>query len=353
MLYLGWANLSAQDHDTKVVLITLDGLRWQELFIGADPELVTNNTYVHDTTGLKGLFWRNSPKERRAVLLPFIWEEVVKMGQIHGNRNLGSKVDLTNSMRFSYPGYNEILTGKADDERINSNDKTNNPNITILEIANKDVRYQGRVGAFGSWDVFPYIVNEKRSGVPVNAGFELAEGNDLTSNEQLLNLMQPKVPSPWSTVRLDAFTHYYAMEFMKKTHPNLIYIAFGETDDFAHDGNYEAYLKSAHATDTMIKELWEFCQVDNFYKDNTLFLITTDHGRGTMPLDTWKSHGDLVEGTGQVWLIAFGKGVSSIGEVSSAEQLHSSQLAPTILKALNLEITKMKDIGNTLKLGEN
>ena len=65
--------------------------------------------------------------------MPFFWKEVTKMGQLHGNRNLGNKVDLTNTMWFSYPGYNEILSGKADDSRINSNDKIPNPNTTILE----------------------------------------------------------------------------------------------------------------------------------------------------------------------------------------------------------------------------
>jgi len=83
----------------------MDGLRWQELFSGADSLLVANKAYVNDTTGLKEHFWRDSPIERREALFPFLRNEVSKMGQIHGNRNLGSKVDLTNKMWFSYPGY--------------------------------------------------------------------------------------------------------------------------------------------------------------------------------------------------------------------------------------------------------
>lgn len=203
----------------NVILITMDGLRWQELFSGSDSLLVANKEYVNDTTNLKKHFWRNSPNERRETLFPFLWKEVSKMGQIHGNRNLGSKVDLTNKMWFSYPGYSEILTGKADDNRIDSNAKINNPNTTILEIANNDIRYKDKVAAFGSWDVFPYIINEERSGVPVNAGFELAKGNDLTDREKFLNELQPKVPSPWGSVRLDAFTHHFALEHMKKKIP--------------------------------------------------------------------------------------------------------------------------------------
>lgn len=343
---------TAQESNKKVVLITLDGLRWQELFSGADPLLVTNSNYVNDTTELKNSFWRDSSTERREVLFPFLWKEVVKMGQIHGNRNLGSQVDLTNKMWFSYPGYNEILTGKADDARIDSNDKIPNPNQTILEIANQDLRYKGKVAAFGSWDVFPYIVNEERSGVPVNAGFELATGNDLTKREQFLNELQPAVPSPWSTVRLDAFTHHYALEHMKKNHPELVYIAYGETDDFAHGGHYDAYLKSANTTDTFIKELWSFTQSDSFYKDNTIFIISTDHGRGTDPLETWTGHGKEVKNAGGVWLIAFGSGIESIGEISQKEQHYSNQIAPTIAKILGLKNENNTLPGKPLKIVE-
>jgi hypothetical protein len=343
-------HLNAQTDNTKVVLITLDGLRWQELFSGADPLLIANTDFVHDTTALNEKFWRDSPMERRQFLFPFLWSHVAEKGQLHGNRNLDSKIDLTNTMWFSYPGYNEILTGRADDDRITSNDKVPNPNKTVLELANEDPRYAGKVAAFGSWDVFPYIVNEERSGVPVNAGFELAVGEDLTAREKFLNQLQPKVPSPWGTVRLDAFTHYYAVEHIKKSHPELIYIAYGETDDFAHDGEYDAYLNAAQNTDSLIKELWELTQSDPFYKDNTLFLITTDHGRGTEPLATWKGHGSHVNGAGEVWLIAFGKGVSAKGEVSKTEQLFSNQIAPTILKVLDLKNGTSKTNGKLLQL---
>ncbi|THV61008.1 phosphoglyceromutase [Flagellimonas alvinocaridis] len=339
---------NAQDsNNTKVILITLDGFRWQELFTGADSLLVTNKEYVHNPDMLKNTYWRDTPKERREVLLPFVWGQVSKMGQLHGNRNLDSKVNLTNTMWFSYPGYNEILTGTADDARITSNDKMNNPNTTILERYHNSPKGKGKVAAFGSWDVFPYIINEERSGIPVNAGFESATKN-LNEREKFLNQLQEQIPSPWGSVRLDAFTHHYALEHMKKEHPNLVYISYGETDDFAHDGDYQSYLKSAHNTDALIKELWEFAQEDEFYKGQTVFLITTDHGRGTQPLDTWRSHGSKINGAGQVWLIAFGKDVRALGEMEN-EQLYSNQIAPTVLQLL--DIPMVKEIkGSPLKL---
>lgn len=331
----------------KVVLITLDGYRWQELFTGADSLLVGHKDYVHNANEVKKTFWRNSPEERRKVLMPFLWGAVAKMGQLRGNRILGNKVDLTNSMLFSYPGYNEILTGKADDQRIRSNDKIPNPNTTVLERFNATDTGKGRVAAFGSWDVFPYIINEERSGVPVNAGFEPAKEN-LNEREKFLNHLQRQIPSPWSSVRLDAFTHHYALEYMNKEHPRLVYIAYGETDDFAHEGDYQAYLKSAHNTDTLIKEVWELTQQDEFYRDDTVFIITTDHGRGVSPIKSWKDHGGHINGAGQVWVAAFGKGIPAKGEVGVVEQLYSNQIAPTIMQLLGLPIDSAEVAGNPI-----
>lgn len=338
---LSFGQESSTEATPKVILITIDGFRWQELFSGADKDLISNNLYVQYPNQLKDQFWDDNPVERRNKLMPFVWSSINEIGQIHGNRSVGSKMDLTNEYWFSYPGYSEILTGKAD-KRIQSNDKINNPNITILELANSLPQYNGKVGAFGSWDVFPFIINEERSGIKVNAGFKIAEGFDLTNKEKFLNELQAKIPKPWYSVRHDAFTHYYALEYMKRTHPNLIFIAYGETDDFAHDGDYEAYLKSAHTTDSFINELWNFVESDSFYKGNTTFIITTDHGRGTIPLKTWTGHGKEIIGADEVWIIAFGNGVKPLGVIKSKEQLYSNQIAASIAKLLNIEVDKTK-----------
>lgn len=322
---------NAQDTDNqKLIIITLDGLRWQELFTGADAKLIGNENYVSDSLSLKNKFWRDTPEERREVLMPFVWNEIVEIGRIHGNRTYDSKMNLTNDMWFSYPGYNEILTGNPDDKRIDSNSKIPNPNVTILEKLNKSNEYLGKVAAFGSWDVFPFIVNEQRSGVYVNAGFEPAKGENLTKIEQFLNKAQPNTPSPWGSVRLDMFTHNYALEYMKRLHPDVVYIAYGETDDFAHNGNYQAYLNSAHSTDQFLEELWSYTQSNPYYRGRTTFILTTDHGRGTEPLDTWRSHGTDIEGADEVWLMAYGAEIEALGEVKDDEQLYTPVLVEMV-----------------------
>ncbi len=335
-----WQGVSAQKAD-NIFIITLDGLRWQEVFSGADSLLVNDSGYTDDPKMLADEFWDKNPKTRREKLMPFFWQTIAAEGQLHGNRKQGSKVNCTNKMWFSYPGYSEILCGFADDEKIMSNNKIDNPNVTVLEYLNKRKDFTGRVAAFASWDVFSFIINSKRSGIPVNDGFKKAEG-DLTEIESFLNKIQDEIRGPWETVRLDVFTHHYSLEYIRKEKPRVVYLAYGETDDWAHEGDYDQYLYSARQTDAYIKELWEYVQSDSFYKNKTALIITTDHGRGTIPKDQWRSHGSDVPGGGQTWVAAIGTGVPSLGEVNGEEQLFQNQIAKTAATLLGVDYNQPK-----------
>ena len=342
------------DNSPKVVLVTLDGVRWQEVFSGIDSVLMTDHEYVKDTMALKKTFWNSNPINRREVLMPFLWSTVKNKGQIYGNRTMGNYVNVANNHWFSYPGYSEILTGIVDDKRINSNDKINNPNVTILETVNQ--QYPTKVGAFGSWDVFPFIINRERAGIPINAGFEHATGGNLSEVEKNLNKFQDETPSPWSSVRLDVFTHNYALEYLKKEEPKLLYVAYGESDDFAHDGEYDAYIHAIKRSDEFIKELWNTLQSNPYYKDKTTLIITTDHGRGTMPLETWKHHGNklkyhgeefTIKGSDETWLAVIGPEYKALGEVKEKNQLYNKQIAKTVGDLLDVNT---KGIANALDL---
>ncbi len=338
-------NLSTKKIDeNKVVWITLDGFRWQELFGGADSLLLNNKNFVYDIEKSKNEFFRPTRDERRKTLLPFIWNTAVKEGVICGNRWKGSKVNLTNSKHFSYPGYNEILCGFADDENVISNDKIYNKNVTVLEKIYKDTISHNSVLAVGSWDVFPYIINDKRSGIPINAGYSSSLSKKPSPTEKVLDKVQKETHKRWDGVRFDVFTHNYALEALKNQKPCLIYIAYGETDDFAHDGEYDAYLKAAHRTDQFIKELWDYVQSDHFYKGKTTFIVTTDHGRGTgvEEKNTWRHHNSEIKGCDETWFMIFGNKAPKKGECKSPSQYYSNQLAKTVADILEVKIDDAK-----------
>jgi hypothetical protein len=337
VLLLVMLDASAQSPlETKhVILITLDGLRWQEVFTGADGDLVSDDNFVDDPAVMLQRYWDDDPALRRQLLMPFFWSVIAEQGQLYGNRAHGSHVDVTNEHWFSYPGYNEILTGFADN-RIDSNDKINNTNVTVLEFVNEQAGFRDSVAAFGSWDVFPYIINEQRSGIPVNAGYEFASNDRLSHTEIVLNELQAQIPGPWPTVRFDAFTHRYAMEHLRQYAPRFLYVAYGETDDFAHDGKYDAYLDSARRTDEFIEQIWNWLQSDERYRETTTMFITTDHGRGTEPRTAWEGHGTDVDGSNQIWFAAIGPDTAPLGEIRSQGQYYQNQFASTLAAFLDL-----------------
>jgi hypothetical protein len=312
----------------NVIIITFDGLRWQEVFGGLDEAILKDKTYTSDSASLKKAFWADTPEERRKKLLPFFWNTVAQQGQLHGNRTAGSNVNVKNRYWFSYPGYNEIFTGYPD-TLVNSNDKNPNKNVTVLEYLNGQAALKGKIAAFTSWNVFDAIFNESRAKFPVSSGFDPVQQSSPTF--ALLNDMQQHSYKPFGDdVRPDMLTYYSAKEYIKAKGPRVVYIAFDETDDYAHGGRYDQYIQSAHLTDQWIGNLWETIQAMPQYRNKTTLIVTTDHGRGDAVKKEWTSHGAKISGADQIWMAFLGKGVESLGEIKSAGQIYQAQVAQTV-----------------------
>lgn len=331
------APVSAELKTENVILITVDGLRWQEVFGGLDSRLANQNIgKVKDTRSLRERFKRETPEEARAALLPFFWSTIAKEGQLYGDPSTKSTAILENDQVFSYPGYNEILVGAPDPE-ITSNAKKNNQNVTVLEWVNQQRGFAGRVEAFCSWDVFPFIINEERSGVPVNAGWELFDSMGDKNLEAELNQATAELPHFWPGVRVDWITFEGAVDAMKHRKPRLLYVGLGETDDWAHDGRYDMYLDSAYRTDVYIQRLWETAQSIPEYAGKTSLVIVTDHGRGdTHP--EWQSHGESIEGAKQIWFAVLGPDTPAKGVMKKGDVVQG-QTAATVAALLGLDYT--------------
>lgn len=345
------AGLLPHSTDTEaknLFLVTVDGLRWQEVFRGLDLSLATNREYNQRSEAIRALYWTSNAEERAESLMPFLHHTVFRNGTVVGNRDKNSCARVANDWYFSYPGYNEILTGVVDDT-LDSNARIPNPNVTFLEQLNAREGYSGKVAAFTSWDVFPYILNVERSGLPLNA-FQQADPAE-TEMERFLNRLQEDIPSPWEHIRLDAFTQHYALSYIKNHHPRIVYIGYGETDDFAHDAQYDQYVMAANRTDRFIQELWQLIQDDPFYRESTILFITVDHGRGEEPEETWRHHASKrsisgsmralaryeegIVGSEAVWMAAIGPGIPAQGLVRTDDEcLTSDRIAATLLELL-------------------
>ncbi len=319
----------------NIIIITTDGFRWQEIFKGMDTSIANDKKFNQgDSIYIYKKYWSTDLKERREKLMPFIWSEIASKGQIYGNRDLKNKVDNANPYWFSYPGYNEIMTGYAD-TLVNSNGYKPNPNENVLEFLNKQSGIKGKVAAFGAWDAFDRILNEERSGFPVISAFDKIGGKNPTEQQKLINNMLADSFKPFHGDEcLDVFTHYEALDELKTNKPRVLYIAYGETDEWAHAGHYRSYLDAGHQVDAWIKQIWDFVQNDPQYKNKTTLIITTDHGRGDKIKEQWTSHGSDIKDAYEIWFAAMGPEIIGKGEIKTENQLYQEQFAQTITKSM-------------------
>jgi hypothetical protein len=315
-----------------VVLLTLDGARHEEVFGGLDVEVL--KTTLREKERLEDSpvyrrFWAPTAEERRRKLLPFFWKLVTEQGSIAGNPALGSDVRLANQKRFSYPGYAEILVGRALDDAITSNDPVRNPEETVLERLRRDLKLtREQVATFASWDVFNAIAEHSEDATTVNAGHEaLAIPGDEVA---LLNTLQDDARAPWNDARLDVFTFRLAMAYLRHARPRVLYLAFNDTDSWAHEGRYDRTLEAYARSDRQLEQLWTWLQSQPDYRGRTHLLITTDHGRGGAADGGWRHHGEKVPVADRVWMAFVSPKMAQRGEWRGGPPLSTSQIAATL-----------------------
>lgn len=317
----------------NVVYVTWDGFRWQEFFGGAQEVYIAKDAGVADVDGLRARFWRESDTDRRETLLPFVWTKIAREGQIFGDANHNALAKTANTQKFSYPGYSEMFVGYPDDERITSNDKKPNPNVTVLEFLNRRPGFEDRVAAIATWDVFPSIINRERSGVYVHAGITPIPGPGLSPKEEMLNELIADTVVLWPGNQIDSLTMQAATEYLQRKQPRVLFIGLGETDEWGHARRYDRYLHAAHRADAFLQRLWDLLQSLPQYKDNTTLIIGPDHGRGGTIRD-WTDHNAKVEGAEFVWMAILGPDTPPLG-VRADVATTLSQIAATIATAVH------------------
>ena len=152
----------------------------------------------------------------------------------------------------------------------------------------------------------------------------------LTPRVRELSRMQPDIRSPSDSVRHDYFTFEMALDHLKSAKPRVLYIAFGETDDWAHDRRYDRVLESIQYFDRSLERLWSELQKMREYRDNTALVITSDHGRGSN-LEDWSGHGAKVEGADRIWAVVAGPDGAKAGKIEAQKDV-----APAALRMMGL-----------------
>lgn len=312
--------------DENLIIITLDGLRWQEA--------VNNQVFNTDL--------------------------LLQKGKFYGNRNLGSKMNVANPTRRTYPGYHEIFTGNT--TGIMNNNVVMNPHETVLEYLHREMNlHQNDVQVVGMSGHMRALFREPLSTFPILTPFNITfadESHELLeidwSDPYLQNLYELESAeqniqstisslSPYlekyngedimnNSYLAEALLYAIGKEALDKMKPRIQYYQFAMTDMFGHQGNYTNYLKAAHNISIFILDLIEYVETSE-YAENTTILVTTDHGRGTT---SWTTHGSNVTGSDQTWLYIYSPQRSLYGFADQG-QIYNEQIAATIAWILGEE----------------
>jgi len=341
-LLLAGTAASEPSGDRFVVLVTLDGVRVQEIFAGMDPVIANApeaQSGIYDAEVTRNRWWRDTPEARREALMPFFWKSLAPAGIVLGNQSRGSRVTVRNDQWFSYPGYSEILTGRAQPD-VKSNDFVRYPHRTVLEHARDELGLgHAQVAQIGSWDGFKYAAASRDDAFFMNGGHEAIPAPLSTPEIDLYVGLRQQIQQLWEESTNDVLSYRIAREFLKKNKPRVMWLGLGQSDDWAHARRYDLVLDYLHLADSLLADLWRTIQSTEPYRGRTTLIVTTDHGRGRTPAD-WAEHEYGIQGCQDIWIAILGPDTPAIGEARDFPDVHQADVAATLLQHLGLDWRK-------------
>lgn len=306
----------------NVIIVAIDGVRWQEVFHGVDAAQA-------DAIG----FSSEQVVDGRS-LMPNV-HAMADRGVAVGAPGVGEPISASGPNFASLPGYNELLSGRA--PTCQKNDCAQTTEQTLLDAC-KELPGETpvNVGLVSSWE------NLELAASPATGAFFLSAGRHHTWQPRatrddkiaaLLTRSEKSFPTPGQfDYRPDRVTAQLALRFVEVARPRCAFLGLGDADELAHLGDYPGYLSAIRASDKFVGDLQKTLAQLGDYGATTTVIVTTDHGRA----DSVNGHGAKYPESGRVWLVAAGGAVPKRGAVALAEPAKLADVAPTARKLLGL-----------------
>jgi hypothetical protein len=320
--------------ESAVILVVLDGVRWQEVFEGADRTLARQR---HIST----FAWAN-PRGLMPNLYSMIDGDGTDgggSGQGHGLAigapGHGEEISASGPQFISLPGYIEIFGGRPD-LRCYWNECKPAPMRTIVDQI-RDSSGPDEVALIASW---PNIARAATTG---ETSYVLSAGRSLVQREETLRadpvtaalLDQASRVGAWpgeGDYRPDVFTERIALRRLAVSHPRFMFVGLGDADEYAHRSNYRGYLEALRESDTFLGNVMTTLRSMGARGQHTTLLVTTDHGRAK----DFVHHGPQFPESGRVWLVAGGDDVLGRGFMATSRRHTLSDVAPTVRALLGI-----------------
>lgn len=319
--------------ELAIVLVTLDGVRWQELSLGADEARVAPG------------------REARSAeeLSPNLHALLAEGSGLLGNETTCGGIAASGPNFVSLPGYAEIISGRrATDCRDNA--CTGITASTLCdEFAAAPGAAPGDVAVITSWTDLSRLVPQRGDRVQVSAGRHGGASRASLSRDPLSRalLEHGRLRSPFpghDDFRPDRETARLALHHLETRKPRFTWIGLGEPDEFAHRGDYAGYLESLRYADLVIGEVALLLARMQAAGTRTALFVTADHGRA----DNFRDHGAAHPESARVWLIAAGSEIKARGPLKCSTGHALADIAPTIRILAGLPSDAHEDAGKPI-----
>ncbi len=305
-----------------VVLVTLDGVRWQEIFSGTE-ELHQRDPQV--------------PLLTAEELMPTLSRWSTHDGSSLGAPGFGP-MRATGPNYLSLPGYTEIMTGRSPSECQNNFCGV----VRVPTIADemKQAFPDDHVSVVSSWESIAFAASPTLRGIDLSTGRLRARGISASW------LDAGRRSDAWPGVgeyRADVFTMKVALRVLETDRPRFLFVGLGDTDEHAHHGDVKSYVGALQAADSFLDLLEQTLAKMGERGRRTAIFVACDHGRNS----EFRQHGGEWPESGRVWLVAKGAGIAASGKVDSTDA-RLADIAPTIRELFDLPRDEAPDAGKPL-----
>lgn len=306
---------------SRVVLVVIDGVRWQDVFQGVDPDLA--KTYMLPPKEVLGV----------AELVPNLHRLATEDGLAFGAPGVGEAMFASGPNYVSQPGYIEMFSERRAFGCL-SNDCPKTTEPTFVDAIAEST--SGSAAVITSWEIIGRAAAVHPERLVVSTGQSRGENQaQLRVNAHAArSLEMGRIAAAWpghGEYRADKYTREIALEYLEERRPRFLFVGLGDTDEYAHLGDYRGYLRALHEADATVGRILE--TLDRMGDDgrHTTVLVTTDHGRER----GFVSHGGFAPESSRVWMIAGGN-VRPEGRVALDAPAHLYDVGPTVRELMGM-----------------
>lgn len=318
----------------QVVLLTLDGSRYGEIFSGVDAELAQR---------------QHLPAERIVSadeLTPRL-HQLIQSGVALGAPGHGAPISASGPDFVSLPGYSELFSGRRV-TGCQNNDCGGTSVPSFVDQLLEQSRGKRSAAIITSWpDIARVAGTSNAAAVSAgrHAGATRSRFEARSSLKTLLARGEAGLPWPGNgDFRRDRSTAELALAYLDVEQPSFLFVGLGETDEFAHQNDYAGYLDALGEADHYIGRIADVLQRRAEQGVRTALFVTADHGRS----HGFRDHGAAYPESARVWLVAAGSAIQRRGLYAAGREHHLADVAPTLRELFGLRADHHENAGVSL-----